>query len=148
MATGADLVTIGRRYIGVPYQHMGRPAPGEYPTGLDCAQLLLLCAQEADVIPQHVSLTPYPKYPRPRDFEQLKAYCTEIPKEDAWLGDILVMRNPLRLNRLWHLAMKTDIGVLWVHPLPSIAQVAESRLGPDTERHIVAAWRFNGLENA
>ncbi|WP_439580731.1 C40 family peptidase [Elioraea sp.] len=97
-----------RRYIGVPWRHLGRAR-----AGLDCIGLVLLAARDCGIATDDPA--PYAREPSSHRLRAgLAAALDEVPLAEAHAGDVLVFNLGLYAGHL---------GVLGAHPAYRVASV-------------------------
>ena len=132
--TGQEIVEKAREMLDVPFHHQGHSL-----FGTDCAGVVRWVHREMGF--GSIDVEAYERQPDGKTLMALmQLYGTEIPKDSAENGDVLVFRIS---SRPQHLGIKTDVGIL--HAYERYGKVTEHSLVGAWPRLIVAAFRFPGV---
>lgn len=140
MNNAQDFVTIARSYLGCPHRHQGRSR-----NGLDCVGLVIVAGKEAGALPSDFELPTYSQPPRATLFDEFLPTVAMPVNGEAQPGDLLVFgHKPGGKPR--HLGIRTDVGVIWLHPALSLGRVTESRIDSQIRALLLSVWRFKAFE--
>ena len=133
------VVAEARRYLGVGFKHQGLTA-----SGLDCSGLVLLTGKNLEQVPSDLRRAAYSLLPHPRLFAELTLHLDSVQGE-AIDGDIFLMCHRAHKRKPAHLAFKTPLGLLHIHPAESLNRVAEHSLRDEWPSLILETFRFKGV---
>lgn len=137
MTLAEQIVTTARGAIGTPFRHQGR---GD--NGLDCAGLIVRCAEQAGL--EYVDQADYPRRPTGNRLESAldaQPCLSPIPVADALAGDVLLIRF---MGDPQHLAIHA--GMTMIHAWEQAGKVCEHSLEGWRAGKIVRAYRFVGVK--
>lgn len=139
--TRQQIVDKAREFLGAEYRHMGRDE-----NGIDCIGLVMITGQQLGIVPHNIDLPPYRRSDLHKLLSMFFSYVDEIEPSAALAGDGYILCHDDSVNRrARHLAIKTDIGILWVHWGRTLFKVVEAPMQPEQERKIVGAFRYRGI---
>ncbi|MEA2174101.1 MAG: hypothetical protein QOD00_1693 [Blastocatellia bacterium] len=146
--TGYDVVTQAKKYSRVRFKHQGRTS-----SGLDCVGLILRVGVDLELLPPELlpvgdgCLVPaYNARPHPKLFALVARYGDRVPMEMVDVGDVMLLHLDTPDRRPEHIAIKTNRGMIHVHPGSSITRITEHSIDLEWERRILCAFRFRGIE--
>lgn len=139
--TGADVVRAAHIYRGVRYRHQGTTA-----RGLDCSGLAERVGKDTGQIPDEWHRPPYTTRPDRRLFALMLQWVVPVAVGAEQPGDLMLMTHDAEGERAeQHLAFKTDLGMLHIHPGSSLARVVEHSFAEDWQDKLLAYYRFKGV---
>lgn len=133
-------------FLEVPYGHQRRSR-----AMVDCIGLVVCVGSELGIMKwdeKSEAVKPFLNYSYTSDMQLMKKGLETflhqiIPKENATIGDILWIRSP----RPQHLGIITRLNpMVMVHAQRTAGKVVEHRITSKVKNHIVAAWRYPGLQ--
>jgi cell wall-associated NlpC family hydrolase len=145
---GREVVSQARKYRNVRFKHQGRTIGG-----LDCVGLILRVGVDLSLLPTELlpvgdgCLVPaYNARPHPRLFALVARHGDSVPLEHAAPGDVLILHFDTPEKKPEHIVIKTDCGIIHVHPGSSITRITEHSIDQEWQRRILCAFRFRGVE--
>lgn len=142
MATRQDVLTEARKFIGTPFEHMGRSE-----AGIDCLGVGIVVGQRLGLLPATFGIPPYSPGGMPKYLEVFFSYVDEIAIDDALPGDgYLLCHDPARNRRPKHLMLRSEYGVIGAALWPTVHKVCEHRIDEFVQERIVTAWRYRGID--
>jgi len=136
----AAIVAEARKWLGVRFRHQGRG-----PDGIDCAGLLVMVGRALGI-----PVTDDLGYRRIPDTARLKqvllANLRHKPIPERLLGDVLLLKDPIRQGHMYHLGIQTDLGFIHAYGRADVKRVVELPMSPDWAAAIVGAFEYPGIE--
>ena len=136
-----DIISIANAFVGIPYMHQGRSR-----AGLDCAGLIIVAGQMANVMgPEPENTKAYPRRPNASKFAaaMIAAGLVERPYGSQEHGDILRINTggwPVHLG-LYEIDAR---GQEWyIHAYLPHKKVTRDPLTPGVKRTISSVWRYS-----
>jgi cell wall-associated NlpC family hydrolase len=138
--TGTSVVTQTRTYLGVRFRHQGRRAGDGPGSGIDCAGLIVLVAQDLGL--SNFDFLNYTKQPYYGTLKKiLDDNLEKISVLDLQAGDILLMRFDKEPQ---HLAIYTGENTI-IHSLLECKKCTEHRYTDVWKQRTVAYYRYKGV---
>lgn len=138
MISGAEIASVARAWVGVPFQHQGRNR-----FGVDCVGLLVVVARELGI--PHRDFVSYGLRSRSGLMESLlaEAGLARIPIDAAVAGDVLSFWWEAR-GVPYHAAVvaERDGHRTIVHAVMDTGRVVETTLSGRWLRRAVCGWRY------
>lgn len=139
--TKEQVIASARRYVGVPFGHLGHFPPGVEPRYLDCDGLITRVGQDVGAVPADFQPPYHGQIPNPRLFEELLKFCDEIPVDQMRPGDFVALSMEIARKIPTHLGVVTEDGLIQA----SVDRVVETGFSMIYRERIVGVYRLKGM---
>ena len=139
MVNRIDVINQARKYLGVPFIHLGRTS-----NGLDCIGLVVKVAKDLEL--SEFDLDRYSRSPNLKLFIETWRSCPDITRKkmkDRLPGDILTISLPYYPCHVGFLSENNTI----IHALSSREQVCEHRINKEWLSKLRECFSFNNIED-